>query len=59
MDRLLSKSEVSRTLQLAEGFGELAAEPGVFPGEVPVGFAGGLQPVQPGLVASSLSGGNW
>jgi hypothetical protein len=53
------RARVFPELQLAEGFGELAAEPGVFPGEVPVGFAGGLQSVQQGLVASSLSDGNW
>jgi hypothetical protein len=50
MDRSLSKSEVSRGPQLAEGFGELAAEPLVLFGEVPVTFAGGLEPVQKGRV---------
>ena len=44
--------------ELAEGFGELAAEPPVLLGEVPVAFAGGLQPVQEGRAGGSLSGGN-
>jgi len=46
---LLSKSVVAGGPQLAEGFGELAAEPPVLFGEAPVVFAGSLQPVQHGV----------
>jgi hypothetical protein len=52
------RARLSRGSELAEGFGELAAEPPVFLGEVPVAFTGGLQPVQQGCVGGSLSGGN-
>jgi hypothetical protein len=44
--------------QLAEGFGEPAAEPPVFLGELPVAFAGGLQPAPERWVGRMLAGGN-
>jgi hypothetical protein len=54
------KGEPSGRSQLAEGFGELAAEPPVVLGELPVAFAGGLQPLperwrcSPGRVSQLL-----
>jgi len=44
--------------QLAEGFGELAAEPPVVLRELPVAFAGGLQPLPERWVGRTLAGGN-
>ena len=55
---MLPKGERSGRSQLAEGFGELAAEPPVFLGELPVAFAGGLQPAPERWVGRTLAGGN-
>jgi hypothetical protein len=39
------RARLSRCSELAEGFGELAAEPLVVVGELPVSFVGGVEPL--------------